>query len=291
MKIAIASGKGGTGKTTVAVNLAYTLDILGLPVEFLDCDVEEPNGHIFLEPAIESWETVGIPIPVVDETSCTGCMKCAKVCRFHAIAVPKGVLVFPELCHGCGGCALACPRGAIREEARPVGKVEMGRSGRVRFIQGRLAVGEAMSPPVIRVVKRRSRAGAISILDAPPGTSCPVVTAVRDADYVVLVTEPTPFGLNDLRLAVETVRGLSVPFGVVVNRAGTGDAGVREYCSQEGVPILAELPEERRAAEAYSRGRLLAEEVPGFADAFRRLWERIQEEVGAKDVPGRRGAA
>lgn len=282
MKITIASGKGGTGKTTVAVNLAWVLDSLDVPVELLDCDVEEPNGHIFLAPTIASWETVGIPIPVVDDAACTGCRKCAEACRFNAIAVPKKVLVFPELCHGCGGCALACPRGAIREESRPIGKVEVGtaRASRIRFVQGRLDVGQAMSPPLIRAVKKKASRGAVSIMDAPPGTSCPVVATVRDADYVVLVTEPTPFGLNDLRLAVETVRGLSAPFGVVINRADAGDSGVREYCDREGIRVLAEFPDDRRAAEAYARGRLLAEELPHFAAGFRRLWERIQEEVG-----------
>ena len=279
MKIAIASGKGGTGKTTVAVNLAWVMAERGVAVQYLDCDVEEPNGHLFLNPCIESSEPVGIPVPVVDESKCNGCRKCAEACQYRAIAVLKKPLVFAELCHGCGGCTLACPTGAIREEPRPIGVVETGVSGRIQFAQGRLNVGEAMSPPLIRAVKKKAQSWGVVLMDAPPGTSCPVVATLRGADYVLLVTEPTPFGLNDLRLAVETVRELQLPFGVFVNREDGGDRRVHEYCDVERIAILGTLPDDRRAAEVYSRGQLLAQALPEFAAAFGRLADWVQAEA------------
>jgi MinD superfamily P-loop ATPase len=278
MKIAIASGKGGTGKTTVAVNLAMVLAESGLKVQYLDCDVEEPNGHIFLKPEIAATESVGIPVPVVDEKKCTGCRKCAEVCEYHAIAVLQKALVFPELCHGCGGCALVCPTGAIREQDRAVGVVETGTAYGVQFGQGRLNVGEPMAPPLIRAVKKKAITDGVAILDAPPGTSCPVVTTVRDADYVLLVTEPTPFGLNDLKLAVEMIRQLGVRHGVVINRADSGDQRVREFCEAEKIPILQELPDDRRLAEAYSRGHMAVCALPEWRTMFAELWNRIKKE-------------
>lgn len=279
MRIAIASGKGGTGKTTVAVNLACVLADNGQTVQYLDCDVEEPNGHIFLRPEITATEPVGIPVPVVDEKKCTGCRKCAEVCQYHAIAVLKKPLVFAELCHGCGGCALVCPEGAIREENRTIGVVETGRADRVGFAQGRLNVGEPMAPPLIRAVKKKAIAEGVAIMDAPPGTSCPVVATVRDADYVLLVTEPTPFGLNDLRLAVEMIRQLGVPHGVVINRADSGDRRVRDFCMAETIPILLEIPDDRRVAEAYSRGHMAVRVLPEWSDSMLRLWGRVKASV------------
>ncbi len=275
MRIAIASGKGGTGKTTVAVNLACVLADNGQKVQYLDCDVEEPNGHIFLKPQIAVTESVGILIPVVDEKTCTGCRKCAEVCQYHAIAVLKKALVFPELCHGCGGCARVCPVRAIREQNRPIGVVETGRSAGVLFVQGRLNVGEPMAPPLIRFVKKKAITDGIAILDAPPGTSCPVVTTVRDADYVLLVTEPTPFGLNDLRLAVEMIRQLGLRHGVVINRADSGDGRVRDYCAEAQIPLLLELPDDRRVAEAYSRGHMAVRVLPDWADRMQQLWKQV----------------
>ena len=276
MRIAIASGKGGTGKTTVAVNLASVLADNGRTAQYLDCDVEEPNGHIFLKPKITATEPVGIPVPVVDEQKCTGCRKCAEVCEYHAIAVLKKALVFPELCHGCGGCALVCPERAIREEDRPIGVVETGQANGVAFVQGRLNVGEPMAPPLIRAVKKKSIADGIAILDAPPGTSCPVVTAVRDVDYVLLVTEPTPFGLNDLKLAVEMIRQLGLRHGVVINRADIGDQRVRKFCAGESIPILLEIPDDRRVAEAYSRGHMAARVLPEWSESMLKLWSQLK---------------
>ena len=273
--IAIASGKGGTGKTTVAVHLAATLAARGRAVQYLDCDVEEPNGHLFLKPTIESSASVGIPVPVVDAARCIACGKCAEVCEFNALAMLKKPLVFPELCHGCGACALACPVGAIREEPRPIGVVEVGRAGDIGFAQGRLNIGEPMSPPLIRAVKAKRNPATIALLDAPPGTSCPVVATVRGADLVLLVTEPTPFGLHDLALAVDTLRPMGLPLGVVVNRAD-GDSRVQDYCRAHHLPVLAELPDDRRVAETYARGELLFERLPEWRGFFAALWNQIE---------------
>jgi len=274
MKVVIASGKGGTGKTTVAVNLAAVTEG---PVTYVDCDVEEPNGHIFLKPTIETTKAVGIPVPVVDKEKCTGCGRCAEVCRYNAIACIKDtVLVFAELCHGCGGCTFACPVHAISEADHVIGVVERGRANGIAFIQGRLNVGVAMSPPLIRAAKRALAPDGTVIIDAPPGTSCPVIAAVRGSDFVVLVTEPTPFGLHDLTLAVETIRQIAIPFGVVINRCDAGDARVHAYCASEGIPILLEIPEDRRIAEAYSRGRILVDAMPELRSLFVALWQTIQ---------------
>lgn len=271
----IASGKGGTGKTTVAVHLAHWLAELGGEVQFLDCDVEEPNGHLFLKPEIDCEEAATIPVPVVDQSLCVACGKCSEVCQFNAIAILKTALVFPELCHGCGGCALACPVGAIQEHRKGIGQVETGRSKQIRFVQGRLDVGESLAGALIRAVKRAGRQEALTIIDAPPGTACPVVATIRDADYVILVTEPTPFGLNDLRLAVELMRLLERRFGVVINRAGIGDNAVQNYCLASNIPILAEIPDDRAVAEAYSRGEMVTSPTSGLAAALLPLAEGI----------------
>jgi len=277
MILAIASGKGGTGKTTVAVNLAVALD---QPVRLLDCDVEEPNCHVFLDADAETSEAIGVPIPVVDEEKCTACGACGEMCQYNAIVSLKTKpLVFPELCHGCGGCARVCPEGAITEQDRTVGVVETAGVGQMAFVQGRLQLGEPMSPPLIRGVKRHLRPDEINVMDCPPGTACPMITAVRGADFVLLVTEPTPFGLHDLSLAVETVRLLELPFGVVVNRVGVGDNRVHAYCRDENVPILMEIPNDRRIAEAYSRGELVLDAVPDLRAGFVRLFEAVEQAV------------
>jgi MinD superfamily P-loop ATPase len=274
--IAIASGKGGTGKTTVAVSLAMALRRLGHPVRLLDCDVEEPNCHIFMQPTVEETESVGIPVPVVDEARCNACGACGEICQYSAIVSLKTKpLVFAELCHGCGGCAKVCPTGAIREETRRIGVVEIGHSDGVGFVRGCLDVGHPMSPPLIRAVKKHIGSDGVTIIDCPPGTSCPVIAAIRDSDYVLLVTEPTPFGLHDLKLAVETVRKLELAFGVVINRADAGDGRTRQYCAEEGIRILLEIPDDRRIAEAYSRGQPAVEAVPEIRAALRTLHEEI----------------
>ncbi|MGD0728283.1 MAG: ATP-binding protein [Spirochaetia bacterium] len=279
MTAAIASGKGGTGKTTVAVNLALCLSG---PVQLLDCDVEEPNCAIFLKPSLVSRESVGLPVPRVDETLCTACGECGRFCRYHAIVSFKTTpLVFPELCHGCGGCTLVCPTGAISEEPRAIGTIEGGTASGIDFLQGRLNVGEAMPVPLIRALKKKVRREGIVILDCPPGTSCPVISAMRGSDFIVLVTEPTPFGLHDLILAVETARAMALPFGVVINRADIGDQEVHRYCDEENIPILLEIPDERRIAEAYSRGFPAVEALPGMRDLFEGLGARIVEEAEA----------
>ncbi|MBD3241018.1 MAG: P-loop NTPase [Chitinivibrionales bacterium] len=283
MKIAIASGKGGTGKTTVAVNLALAAAAESAPVAYVDCDVEEPNGHLFLQPTIMNAANCALPVPRIDEQRCTGCGRCARLCQYGAIVrLGKKVLVFPELCHGCGGCTIVCSPRAITEEPRHIGVVERGITACGPFVHGRLEVGQAMSPPLIRAVLKEAGGGSGDrriIVDAPPGTSCPAVTAMARADYVVLVTEPTPFGLSDLALALATVAELRLPAGVVVNRHGEGNDLARQFCSQRGVRILAELPDDRRVAEAYSRGVPAFETIGGYADRMRALWRTLCQAV------------
>jgi len=273
MRIAIASGKGGTGKTTVSVNLARTM---GVTVQLLDCDVEEPNAHLFLVGDKVKEEIVTIPIPQVDEALCDGCGECSKFCEYSAIiTIGKTPLIFPEMCHGCGGCTRVCPPKAISEVGRRIGVVETTRSENITLIGGRLDVGVAMAPPLIRAVKERLQNNMPAVLDAPPGTSCPVIAAIRDADLVLLITEPTPFGLNDLSLAVDMVRELKIPFGVIVNRMGSGDDRVHRYCEKEGITILLEIPDDRKIAESYSRGILMVDALPEYRNLFQRLISKI----------------
>ena len=274
MIISIASGKGGTGKTTVATNLALSVD---REVQLLDCDVEEPNAHLFIHPIIEKSETITTPVPEVDEEKCNLCGKCGEICQFRAIVViGETVLPFHELCHSCGGCLAVCPEGAIREKGRELGIIEKGHRNGLEFIHGRLRVGEAMSPPLISKVRSFTRPNLLSIIDAPPGTSCPVIAAMKDADFVLLVTEPTPFGLHDLKLAVGAVKILGIPCGLVINRSDIGDDRVREYAGREGLPILMEIPFDRRIAEAYSRGEILVEVMPEWKTRFNDLYRRIE---------------
>lgn len=294
MRIAVASGKGGTGKTTVAVSLL--LSLAALPdvdrpskLQFLDCDVEEPNAAIFFKPAIEGRREVGIQLPQVDPEICTHCGRCAEVCAFHAIAVfGEKVLIFPQLCHGCGSCAHNCPVGAISEIDNPTGSISWGTvpgTSHARFGQGEMHVGEAMANPIIRKLKRRmadDAAGSVTILDAPPGNACPVVETLRNAGFVILVTEPTPFGLHDLRGAVQVARGeLGLPIGVVINRVGVGDDGVRSFCDAEGIPVLLTIPLDRRIAEAYADGMVLVDALPEYRERFVALFRRILSLVEA----------
>jgi len=291
--IAVGSGKGGTGKTTVATSLALALAAADGPslteegpgrLVFLDCDVEVPNAALFLKPTLDESETVGIPIPQVDLEACTFCGRCAEVCAWHAITVVgHQVLVFPDLCHGCGSCALQCPEAAIREIDNVIGTVESGRAGSIIFGQGTLDIGQPMAVPVIRRLKKKhlsAMTDGVAILDAPAGTSCPFVECLRGVDYVLLVTEPTPFGLHDLRLAVEVARDeLTLPVGVVVNRDGVGDAAVDDYCREEGIPILARIPLDRRIAEALSDGHPLVAALPEYGALLDELLGHIKAEV------------
>ena len=291
MIIAVASGKGGTGKTTVAVSLALSLVDDG-PL-FVDCDVEDPNAALFLNPTIESRREVGQLIPHVDPETCTACGRCAEVCQFNAIAVVgKNVLVFAELCHGCGSCTLNCPEEAITEELDVTGVIERGANGSIEFARGILNVGEAMAVPVISQLKRwvipLDSSGRPVILDAPPGNACPVVEVMHGADFALLVTEPTPFGLHDLKQAVEVARGeLGLPVGVLINREGVGDKGVDTYCQEHNVPLLMRIPIDRRIAEAYSDGVPLVEALPAYRQRFRALYSDIVRELAESRESGR----
>jgi len=277
--ISVASGKGGTGKTLVATSLALSLQNRK-PVQFLDCDVEEPDAHIFLKPSLNHKQVVSIPIPQVDEKKCTHCGRCAEVCAYNAVAVIKEkVLIFPELCHGCGACSYLCPEGALSEIGKEMGILETGQAKRIEFIHGKLTVGEAMAVPVIREVKKHINRERLAIIDVSPGTSCPVVEAVGDSDFCLLVTEPTPFGLNDLTLAVDMLNKLNIPSGVVINRDGVGDSKVEEYCHKEGVPVLLRIPLNIEIAQLYSKGITLVEGMPRWQEAFIKLYDDIEQIV------------
>jgi len=321
MIISFASGKGGTGKTTVATNFALLLaEDNNQKIQFLDCDVEEPNASIFLKPEITETTPIGIPVPVVDFDKCTYCGKCAEICAYNAIAVlnpvryrqsekksnnvapstnssngaKQDVLMFSELCHGCGGCMLFCPEQAISEKDREIGIIENGKVGTIEFTQGKLNVGEPMASPVIREMKRRIRDTEIrrngekekrtlnhlTIIDVPPGTSCPMIEATKGSDFTVLVTEPTPFGLNDLVLAVETMRKLNIPIGVVINRSTEGnDKIITTYCDSEGIPILTRIPMDREIAVAYSKGIPIIHSNDEYRKNFQELHQKIFEAI------------
>ncbi|MDH5200571.1 MAG: ATP-binding protein [Candidatus Bathyarchaeota archaeon] len=277
MKIAVASGKGGTGKTSVAVNLALSLG----GVQVLDCDVEEPNAHILLRPEVEETIPVEVLVPRIIEDRCDYCGECARFCQYNALfVVGETAMVFPELCHSCGGCSIVCPRDAIVEEPRQIGRVLKGSAGDIDLVYGEINVGEPLSVPVISAVKKHIREGSTVILDAPPGTACPVVETVHGADFCLLVTEPTPFGLHDLQIAVEVVRELGVSMGVVVNFAGIGDRGVYDFCEKRDIPIMMEIPFDRRIAELYSRGTPFVAAMPEWKKRFMDLAEGIGGEVG-----------
>lgn len=285
MIISVASGKGGTGKTTVATSLARSATGT---VQLLDCDVEEPNAHLFLKPEILARHSVSTMVPEIDQARCSGCRRCADICRFGAITVVGGtVLTFPALCHGCGGCVAVCPEGAIGEGGRELGVIEIGKSDGLMFGAGRLRVGEAMAPPLIRKVREQTIPSALTIIDAPPGTSCPVIAAMRATDFVLLVTEPTPFGLHDLQLAVAAVRLLAIPCGLVINRADLGDAAVYDYARREALPVLLEIPFDRDIATAYAEGRLLAEALPAWREKFQGLLAEIPKLAACSLEPGR----
>ena len=272
MIISVASGKGGTGKTTVAVNLALSLE----HAQLLDCDVEEPNAQIFLKANITDRKPATVRVPEIDYAKCDFCGKCQEVCAYHALAVlPKKVLLFPKMCHSCGACARLCPNGAIREVDRSIGEIEIGQRGGIDFVQGKLAVGETMAPPLIRQVKSHIDRSCMTIIDAPPGTSCPMVTAVKGSDFCILVTEPTPFGMNDLQLAIETVKKLKIPYGVVMNRAEPHDLKTRIHFRANDIPVMLQIPFDRKIAELYSVGIPFVEQLPEYREKFLDLFKFI----------------
>jgi len=277
MILSIASGKGGTGKTTVAVNMALSLK----DVQLLDCDVEEPNVHLLLHPKINEEKTVYVPTPQINEELCDHCGKCGEFCQYNAIFVSsEKVLVFPELCNSCGGCVIVCPRKAISEEQHRIGALKCGSAGDLEVVYGELDVGEPMAVPVINEVKRHIKSGKTVILDSPPGTSCPAIETVKGSDFCILVTEPTPFGLHDMKITVQVLRDMKIPFGVVVNRAGLGDKKVYEYCEEEKIPILLEIPHQRKIAELYSRGVPFSLEMPEWKPKFQTLLDEIRKLAG-----------
>ena len=273
MIITVASGKGGTGKTTVAVNMALSLE----NVQLLDCDVEEPNSHILLQPKIYETKPVYTKIPVISEELCDYCGKCSKFCAYNALFVaPKTVMVFPELCHNCGGCALVCPKNAITEKERQIGVINKGEAKGVEIVYGELNVGEAMAVPLIRAVKNQMKKDKTVVIDAPPGTACSLVASVHKTDYCILVTEPTPFGLHDLKITVQVLKDLGVPMGVVINRAGIGDRKVYEYCEKENIPLLLEIQFSKKIAELYSRGVPFVAEMPEWKEKFLEILDKIE---------------
>jgi MinD superfamily P-loop ATPase len=278
MIISVASGKGGTGKTTVAVNLALVLN----NVQFLDCDVEEPNAHLFLKPDIKDKKLATIPIPEVDESKCDYCGRCRDICAYGAIAVippdkkTRGsIMIFPHLCHSCGGCSLLCPQEAIKEIQKEIGIIEIGNCGDIQFVHGKLNIGEIMSPPLIKQVKEYINPACTVIIDAPPGTSCPVIASVKGSDFCILVTEPTPFGLNDLVLAVEVLEKLQISHGVVVNRSNIGDDKVDLYCRKKNIPILMRIPFDKEIAFLYSKGIPIVKEKKEYIKRFQDMFNLI----------------
>lgn len=277
MIVSIASGKGGTGKTSVAVNMALSIR----NVQLLDCDVEEPNAYLLLHPRISRIEPVYVLVPVVNEELCDHCGKCSEFCQYNAIFVSsEKVLIFPELCHSCGGCAIVCPRKAISEEQRRIGTLKLGSAGGLELVYGELEVGEPLAVPIIREVKRQIDKSRNVVLDSPPGTSCPVIETVKGSDFCILVTEPTPFGLHDLKITVQVLEDMKIPFGVVINRAGIGDKKVYEYCREKNIPILLEIPFQRKIAELYSKGIPFSLEMPEWKEKFEGLFNEVRKLVG-----------
>lgn len=276
MIVSVASGKGGTGKTSVAVNMALSIS----NVQLLDCDVEAPNAYLLLHHNMYRTEPVCISVPHINEELCDHCGECSKFCQYNALFTSsEKILFFPELCHSCGGCTLACPRQAIAEEKRRIGTLKFGAVGELKLVYGELDVGEPMAVPLIKAVKKQIENDKNVIIDAPVGTSCPVIETVREGDFCVLVTEPTPFGLHDLKITVQVLRKMNVRFAVVVNRAGIGDKKVYTYCKEENIPILLEIPYQRKIAELYSKGVPFSLEMPEWKEKFQALFNKIRKLV------------
>ena len=277
MIVSVASGKGGTGKTSVAVNMALSIE----DVQLLDCDVEEPNVYLFLNPKTNQTHPVTVTVPFVNEKLCDHCGKCSDFCQYNALFVGSDkVLVFQDLCHSCGGCLLICPKKAIIKDKHRIGTLTLGSSNDLELIYGELEVGEPMAVPIIREVKKHIKSGKNVILDSPPGTSCPVIQTISGSDYCILVTEPTPFGLHDLKIIVQVLENMKIPLGVIVNRAGIGDGKIYEYCKEKTIPILLEIPYRRRIAELYSRGIPFSLEMPEWKTKFQTLFSDVMRLVG-----------
>lgn len=276
MIIAVASGKGGTGKTTVAVNLALSIGGCNL----IDCDVEEPNAHMLLKTELLETHPVLLPTPIVNQEKCTLCGECGRFCQFNAIFVGKErVLIYQDVCHSCGGCALVCPENAISDSNRQIGDIHIAQNDDLQLVYGVLEIGEPLATPIIKAVKSEINIQGINILDAPPGTACPVIETMQGSDYIILVTEPTPFGLHDLSMAVEVVKKLGIPHGVIINRAGIGDTKVNEYCKAQNIPIIMEIPFDRKIAELYSQGVPIVQGIPEWKKEFKHLFNAIKEVV------------
>lgn len=281
MKISIASGKGGTGKTLVATSIAASLASPGkAEVAIADCDVEEPNSYLFFPNRILlERKECHVAVPVIDQERCTHCGRCSEVCAYHALAVlPQTSLLFPVLCHGCGACSMICPEKAISESFRSIGEIFLARSPGVEIVWGELALGEARTTPLIKAVKERAEGDTV-IVDCPPGTSCSMVEAVRDTDFCILVTEPTPFGLYDLNIALKALEKMKMPHAVLVNKSGMGERKVYDFLKQKKIPLLMEIPLDRSIAEIYSRGGIFSEKMPEWKPRFAELISRIEEMI------------
>ncbi len=279
MRIAVASGKGGSGKTTVATSLALYWSS-SHSVHFLDCDVEAPDAALYLNPELGPFQTVTRTVPVINHAVCNLCGQCSAACQHHALALAGSrVLVFPEICHGCGGCVLECPLGAIAEQPCGIGSLQEGQAGAIRFSHGMLNPVGTATVHLIRQVKRTEKEADIAIVDCPPGVSCPAVAAMEGADFVLLVAEPTRFGLHDLALAEELTRRMGLRRGVVINRYGLSDTRVEEFCDAAGLPVWGRIADDRRVAEAYARGEPPLYAAGAFRNAIEALAGRLSAEV------------
>jgi len=278
-QIAILSGKGGTGKTLVAVNLAYVAQ----NAVYVDCDVEEPNGRLFLRPSGISSEAATVKIPVVDNTLCNGCKKCVEFCAFNALAYTNGkLLIFEEICHSCGGCVLLCPQGALSEKEQPIGQVEKGKSGNIDVATGIVDIGQASGIPIIDKLLKDSvlTQGKIAFIDCPPGSACIVMDSIKNADYYILVAEPSIFGAHNLNMVYELVTLFNKPFGVVLNKCMDGDNPSENFCKQKGIKILARIPFDKELGLLNSNAEIVAKKDEKYSKIFTNLLYNIVKEIG-----------